>query len=145
MLVASLAACTITVFADELHPHGYEWYIPKTCPSSPQETTSGDWTVFYFCPTKILNSSKRDVGYQRIRVKVYCKDAQWYPGAGFSSSGSVVLSGRNTSTMKFTLVKGIETEVYPVRKGYGSTSFKIYYYGNNPDLDAYATIKSSLG
>lgn len=144
-IAASLSVCTISAFAAGLSPEGTQLFIPRTCPSTPQQTTTlgfSEVTLFSFEATKLLDKDKNDVGYQRIRVKAYCKDAQWYPGGGFGQGKCTVLSGKYSSTLTFQLLKDTHCEVFPFRAGYGNATYEFYYFGNNPKLDAYATIYS---
>ena len=147
--LASAAIVTLTITATSasaLNPNGKEWYIPKSCPSSANETLTGNATIFSFKVTKLLNGSKKSCNYKRIKIKAKgsSNNVQWLSGTGFSGSNKCsVVSGEYGKTMTFQAYKGTYCEIVPAYDG--RTTYSFYYYGNDPSLDAYATIESDWG
>ena len=142
---AAIVALTITATSvSALNPNGKQWYIPKNCSSTPNETVSDYAILFRFEVTNILNGKKKSCNYKRIRIKAKgdSSEVQWLDGYGFDgeSDSCSVISGRYTKTMTFKAYKGTACEIAPAYDGW--TKYSFYYYGNDPSLDAYATINS---
>lgn len=122
---------------------GAEFYIPKTCSSTPSETAYGDFDIFRFTVTQILNANHGSCNYKRIRIKASSNNGNtaWLSGTGFSGSNAcTVLSGEYSQTIRFQAYKGTYCEIAPATLDYAN--YSLYYYGNDPDLAAYATIES---
>lgn len=143
LAVNTLAVGVIGMSANALSPNGKQFYIPKSCSSTASETASGNYDIFSFKVTEILNANKQSCNYKRIRIKAKSNSSstQWLSGTGFTgSTGCTVLSGNYNSTMTFQAYKGTYCEIVP--STFSSATYSFYYYGNDPDLAAYATIES---
>ena len=143
LIIGTLAIGTaMPVFA--VYPSGHQWYIPKTSSSSANETTTSNVTLFSFKVTDILNGSKKTCNYQRIRAKLTStsSNTQWHPGTGFGNGKTTCkqLTGYWSQSTTIQLLKGVYCEIAPGT--FRSATYKTYYYGNDPALDAYATVRS---
>ncbi|MCR5540662.1 MAG: hypothetical protein K6F71_07580 [Ruminococcus sp.] len=144
---ASAAVVTFTIAATSaaaLNPNGKQWHIPKSCSSTANETLTDSATIFSFKVTEILNGNQKSCNYKRIRIKAKgkSKSVAWLPGCGFdgNSDSCSVVSGRYGQTMTIKAYKGTYCEIVPAYDG--KTTYSFYYFGNDPKLDAYATIES---
>lgn len=145
-VVAALACNSIGLAtnANALSTNGKRFYIPKTCSSVASETYTGDADIFSFKVTKILKGNLKSSNYKRIRIKAKSNssDTAWLPGCGFSGSNKCsVISGKYSKTLTFKAYKGTYCEIVPAT--FGTATYSFYYYGNDPSLDAYATIVSN--
>ena len=147
LVIAALACNSVGImaFAQELSPNGRQFYIPKKCSSTASETITVDCVEsgFSFKVTKILKGNKKSSNYKRIRIKATSNSnkTKWIKGVGFTGTkGCSVISGQYTKTLIFKAYKGTYCEIAP--DAYGDATYSFYYYGNDPDLDAYATIES---
>lgn len=141
--LASIMTGMVSTSAFALSPYGAEFYIPKTCSSTPSETAYGDFDIFRFTVTQILNANHGSCNYKRIRIKASSNNGNtaWLSGTGFSGSNAcTVLSGEYSQTIRFQAYKGTYCEIAPATLDYAN--YSLYYYGNDPDLAAYATIES---
>ncbi len=145
-VIATLACNSVSIIASAagLSPNGKQFYIPKKCSSTASETLNEDADIFSFKVTKILNGKKKSSNYKRIRIKAKSdsNETAWLDGTGFSGSNCCsVISGRYTKSLDFKVYKGTYCEIVPAT--FGKAQYSFYYYGNDPDLDAYATIQSN--
>lgn len=139
-MVASMGSLS----ASALNPNGKQWYIPKSVSSNANETLTYNADLFSFKVTNILKGDKTAApNYKRIRIKASSNSSStaWLQGTGFSgTTGCTVLTGRTTKTMTFQAYLGTYCEIAPAT--FSSAKYSFYYYGNDPELDAYATIES---
>lgn len=133
----------LSMSASALSPNGRQFYIPKTCSSTPSETESGIFTIFDFKVTEILDENKDDCNYKRIRIKAVGSSSgtKWLKGVGFTGDPRcTAVYGLSTPTMIIQAYIGVYFEIVSSNNSYENYSF--YYYVNDPDKDAYATIES---
>lgn len=143
LVVAALACNSVGIMASALSPDGREFYIPKKCSSTASETFEGDADMFGFKVTKILKGNRKSSNYKRIRIKATSNSSEtaWLKGTGFTGSNKCeVIGSQYGKNITIKAYKGTYCEIAPATYDYAKYSF--YYYGNDPDLDAYATIES---
>lgn len=127
-----------------VYPNGHQWYIPETVSSSANETATYNVTLFSFRVTQILDHYKNTCNYERIRAKLTStsSNTQWNPGINFGNGAydCVQLTGYWSQNTTIQLYLGTYCEIAPGT--FSSATYRTYYYGNNSNLDAYATVES---
>ena len=135
-IVALTITATSALAYEGLHPNGKEWYIPKLQADDPNEGITANANCFTFNVSKILNGRKKSCNYKKIRIRAVGnkENINWY------TNGDVLGWDDHNYIVTFKAEKGTTVEAYPDYEG--DAEYKFYYFGNNPSLDAYATIES---
>lgn len=122
----------------------HKHYIPKTNSGTASDIIRNERVVLVgFKINKINNANNQSSNYQKVKMSFLQYDnngaGMWKLGTGFSSDGfNNNITGEATKYISFTVKKEVYYEVATGLMNDQVTTCALNYYGNDPDLAAYA-------